>query len=158
MQKLFVLLLGFVFWITGCSSSVDSVEKVPQRVLLSSSERLIIDGQEITLNAYLWRDFAPVSPANGKHLTARIEVIASKGNDLPVGLDTDKVWIIVDGEVWSTFYTEELFKVDARRIVKIARDGPKFDVGKKAAVVVSINYKNNLYLLRSSDQKIQRTM
>lgn len=91
----------------------------------------MIKGQKITLNANLNRDFAPSSPVNGRPLIARVEIVASNGKNLLTGLDSDAVWVIVDNELWSSSYSDEHFKEDRFRIVKIARDGPKFDVEKK---------------------------
>lgn len=154
-----LLFIAFSFGLmAGCSSSVDSLENVPTRVLLSSSEGLLIEGRQIKLNANLNRDFAPSSPANGWPLIVKVEIVASNGKNLPSGFDTDAVWVIVDGEAWGSSYSDEQFKEDKSRIVKIARDGPKFGVGKKAEVIVRIHHNDNAYLLRASGQEIEQTM
>lgn len=153
-----LLSAGFLLLMTACSSSVDSLENVPPQVLLSSSEGLMIGGKQITLTAYLNRDFAPSSPENGRPLIAMVEIEASNGENLPDGLNTDAVWVIVDDEIWGSSYSDEQFKEDRSRIVKIARDGPKFGVGKKAEVIVRIHHNDNAYLLRASGQEIKQTM
>lgn len=158
-RKSILLFTGFFFGLmTGCSSTVDSLENVPRSVLLSSSEGLMIEGREITLNANLNRDFAPSSPPNGRPLITWIEIVTSKGSDLPDGLMTDAVWVIVDNEIWGSSYSDEQFTEDKSRIVKIARDGPKFGVGKKAEVIVRIHHDGHTYLLRATGLKIEQTM
>lgn len=153
-KRSFVLLfVAFILGITGCSS----VENLPRQVLLSSSEVLMIEEREITVSADLTRDFSQDSPEDGSPLTARIEIVASNGQNLPDGLDTDAVWVMVDDQVWSSSYSGEQLENDKTRIVKIAREGPKFSVGKKAEVIVRIHHNNSTYLLRASGQVIERT-
>lgn len=150
----FLILFGaFFLGITGCSS----VENVPRQVLLSSSEVLMIEGREITVSADLTRDFSQDSPEDGSPLTARIEIVASNGEDLPNELDTDAVWVMVDDQVWSSSYSGEQLENDKTRIVKIAREGPKFSVDKKAEVIVRIHHNNSTYLLKATGQEIKRT-
>lgn len=158
MRQLIFFFIGFTFMMTGCSSSVDALEDVPQRVLLSSPEGLVLDGRQITLNASLNRDFSPNSPPDGRPLIARVEVIALNGENLPERLDADALWVVVENEVWGSSFSDEWFEEEAHRIVKIARDGPKFGVGKKAEVIVRLRYKGGDYLLRASGQEIKQSM
>lgn len=153
-----VLTAGFLVLMTACSSSVNSIENVPRQVLLSSSERLMIDGKQITLTTSLNRDFSPGSPENGGALVARVEIVTSDGEYLPDGLETDALWVMVDEEVWASSYAGEQFKDDKTRIVKIARDGPEFRVGKKADVIIRIHHNGTTYLLKAAGQKITQTM
>lgn len=155
---IFLLVYGVILWITACSSSVNSVENIPPQVLASSSEGLMIEGKQITLNAQLNRDFAPSSPEDGRPLIARVEIVTSNGDDLPNGLETDAVWVMVDDEVWGSSYAGEQFKDDKSRIVKIARGGPKFGVGKKADVIVRIYHNGKSYLLKASGQEITKSV
>lgn len=152
-----ILVFGALLWISGCSSSGNSVEIVPQQVLLSSTEELVIEGREITLSANLSRNFASSSTSDGEPLLVKIKIVASNGENLPDGLNTDAVWIIVDDKVWGSSYYGEQFKDDKTRLVKIARKGPKFGVGKKAVVIVRIHHNGSTYLLKSTDQRIERT-
>lgn len=152
------LITGLMLLMTACFSSVDSSERVPRHVLLSSAEGLMIDGKQITLSVNLNRDFAPSSPENGRPLVAKVEIKTSNGEHLPDGLATDAVWVIIDDEMWDSSYSDEQFREDKSRIVKIAREGPKFGVGKKAEVIVRIHHNGNTYLLRTSGVEIKQTM
>ncbi len=153
-----VLVIVGLLWITACSSSVNSIEDVPPQVLASSSEGLMIGGKQITLSASLNRDFAPSSPEDGQPMIARVEITTSDGTDLPIGLETDAVWVMVDGEVWGSSFAGEQFKDDKSRIVKIVRDGPKFGVGKRADVIVRIHHNGKSYLLKAAGQEITKSM
>lgn len=152
-RSFILLFVAFFFGMNGCSS----VENLPRQVLLSSSEVLMIEGREITLNADLTRDLAAGSPGDGRPLIARIEIVASNGEVLPNDLDTDAVWVMVDDQVWGSSYSGEQLKDDKTRIVKIARGGPNFSVGKKAEVIVRIHHHDSTYLLKATGQEIKRT-
>lgn len=116
----------------------------------------MIEGRTITLSATLTRDYVPNSADDENPLIARIEIVASKGEILPDGLNTDAVWVMVDDQVWGSSYFGEQLKDDRTRIVKIAREGPKFGIGKKAVVIVRIHYNGATYLLRANNQEIER--
>ena len=147
LQSILILFYGICFlWMPGCSSTSNSVENVPRQVLLSSSEALMIEGRTITLSATFNRDYVANSAEGGSPLNARIEIVASKGETLPEGLNTDAVWVMVDDQVWGSSYSAEQLKDDRTRIVKIAREGPKFGIGKKAVVIVRIHHNGATYL------------
>lgn len=156
--SVFVLIATVLLWVSACSSSVNSIDDVPPQVLATSSEGLMIGGKQITLTASLNRDFAPSSPENGQPLITRVKITTSDGTDLPNGLETDAVWVMVDDEVWGSSYSGEQFKDDKTRLVKIARGGPKFGVGKKADVIVRIHHNGKSFLLKASGQEITKSV
>lgn len=156
-RLLTTLIIGVLILMTACSASVNSIENIPPQVLASSSEGLMIEGEQIILSASLNRDFAPSSPENGQSLIVRVEIKTSDGTDLPDGLSTDAVWVLAGDEIWGSSYAGEQFKDDKTRIVKIAREGPKFEVGKRADVIVRIHHNGKSYLLKTTGQKITET-
>lgn len=151
-----VLAVGIFLMITGCFSSGNSVENMPRQVLLSSSENLMIEGRQIILNAQLNRDVGSNTSDNGGPLGVKVEIVASDGGNLPNGLDTDAVWVMVDDEIWGSSYTGEQLRDDRTRIVKIVRDGPEFGIGNKADLFVRIRHDGNTYLLRTSEVEIKQ--
>lgn len=87
-------------------------------------------------------------------MSVRVEITTSDGTDLPDGLDTDAVWVMVDDEVWGSSYAGEQFKDDPSRIVKIARESSEFEAGERADVVVRIHHDGKSYLLKVTDREI----
>jgi hypothetical protein len=130
-------------------------------MLISSPEQIEVDGRKYILETYLWRDFMPISPPDGKPLIALIRVTALDLMPFPATLDADRLWVINGQQVWETeFSNEELPENPNRRhqLEKIARSGPKWGPGLYVDVVVRIvDYKNKEYLLRASKQYIGRT-
>jgi hypothetical protein len=153
-----VLFVSVFLLITGCASSGNSIENIPRQVLLSSSESLMVEGKEVILNAQLNRDVCSDTSEDGSPLLVKVEVVTSDGGNLPDGLNTDAVWVIVDDEIWGSAYSGEQLRDDRTRIVKIVKNGPEFGIGNKADVFVRIRYDGNTYLLRTSSVEIEQVV
>jgi hypothetical protein len=128
---------------------------------LAAPEQIEIDGREYILETYLWRDFMPISPPDGKPLIALIWVTATDSLAFPSSIDANRLWVINDELVWETEFSDENLPKDPNRkhqLEKIARDGPKWGPNIQVEVVVQVvDGENNTYLLRASDQWIYRT-
>lgn len=147
--------------ISGCRSPFSPT--VPTiDMLLSSPEQIEINGRKFTLETYLWRDFMPPTPPNGRPLIALIWVTAVDLSPFPSTLDANRLWVINDQEVWETEFSDEEIPKDPNRkhqLEKIARNGPKWGPDIYVDVVVRIiDYKNKTYLLKASSQYIGRTI
>ena len=129
--------------------------------LLSSPEQVEINSRRYTLETYLWRDFMPSTPPDGKPLIALIRVIAIDLLPFPSTLDANRLWVINGQEVWETEFSDEEIPTNPNRkhqLEKIARNGPKWGPGIYVDVVVRIiDYKNKTYLLKALNQYIGRT-
>ncbi|MEX2463163.1 MAG: hypothetical protein WD513_02645 [Balneolaceae bacterium] len=154
----------FLFILTACTTSLDpdyhldgSVDKIPIEVLNSAPESLEIDGMNLEFKSDLWRDFMPISPPDGKPLIARIELRSKDGRGLPEQLDTDAIWVVHKHEVWGSAFSDEQFDHDPSRLVKVARDGPKFGPDVRVTVVIQVRYGDESYLLRKTGQEIIKT-
>lgn len=134
-------------------------DRVPQEVQ-SAVESVTINEFDFILETYLWRDFMPVSPPEGKPLTAIARVMVINTTDFPVTVDADRIWVINGTEVWEAeFSTEEPASIVAHTLEKIARNGPKWESGTNVDVVVRLtdSETGNQYLLKAVDQQIGRT-
>lgn len=163
LKQLTVLFLSSLFFIS-CSKMVepeyhldDSMDKIPVLLLKNAPSSLTIDGFELNFETFLWRDYMPISPPDGKPLIAKVELSEKKGDQLPEKLDTDMIWVVYQNQTWGTRYEETQFEHDPTRLVKVARNGPKFGPGKNVTVVIRIIYGDESYLLRKSGQEILQT-
>lgn len=160
MNKILTLIVGML--LLGC---VDDGISVPPNIsiqeLLATSDTISVDQKSIFLSTYLWRDFQPMSPADGKPLIALVFVTADDTLPFPPTISADAIWIVYKGEVWKSWFTNEstldpLQKPN--RFVKIARDGPKWGPDVQVDVIVRVNNKKGAsQLLRASNQFIGRT-
>ena len=160
-KKILLLNLMVILFVIGCSENpVSTPPYIPVNVLLTSPDTVIIEGNKIYLTTEMWRDFMPVSPPDGKPLitVAKIETVDS--SKISNSINADAIYIVNGGEVWKSFLSDEAPGSDLLkpfRIVKIARDGPKWGPGINVDVVVRLLANNNVYLLRASNQYIART-
>jgi len=124
-------------------------------------DTLRIQNVEIALETYLWRDFMPQSPPDGKPLRAVITVVPVDQEFLPADIDADKLWIINGQEVWAATLQsvrENLPTENRAKLEKMAHEGPKWGPGTVVTVVVQIiDQKGHSRLLKASHQLIHRT-
>lgn len=155
----------FVFFmliplINRCSDPVSSPPDVPLDVLLASPDTMNIENQQIVLSTYMWRDFQPVSPADGRPLIALVYLETVDSSIIDSSIDIQSIYLVYQNRVWkSLFSKEELPPSELKpfRITKIARDGPKWGPDVYVDVVVRGKFKNEEFLLRASEQYIGRT-
>lgn len=160
-MKVFVL-LSMTLILVGCSDNGVSVPPdIPINQLLASPDTVRIDTRQFYLSTYMWRDFQPISPPDGKPLIAIIYVTATDTAQLPSSISTDAVWIVYNNQVWKSWFTNEPIapsELKPNRIVKIAREGPKWGPHVNVDVIVRVyDGKGARLLLRAPNQWIGRT-
>lgn len=156
----------FIFLISGCSifDFDDDINDGPGKldlILKDIPDTLSIGNKSLILKTEMWRDFQPISPANGKPLIAIFRIITTDSTDLPEGIQADAAWIICNDEIWDTYFTEEEapeYEVQPYQLYKIARNGPKFGPNIYVTVVVRIIDNMDIsYFLKAENQYIYRT-
>lgn len=156
----FLLLLLFTLILITCFDPVSSPPDIPIEILLSAPDTLLIGNQSIVLSTSLWRDFQPISPPGGKPLVAIVYIETVDSSTISPSITAEAIYIVNNGQVWkSSLSAEESSSTELRpyRIVRIARDGPKWGPGIYVDVIVSLGEANNNFLLRASEQYIART-
>lgn len=151
-----------LFIVIGCSDfGVTVPPDIPINQLLASPDTITVEGRKLYLSTYMWRDFQPISPPNGKPLIAIIYVTATDTAKLPNSISADAVWIVFNNQVWKSWFTNEQIassELRPNRIVKIAREGPKWGPHVNVDVIVRVlDGRGNIHLLRAPDQRIGRT-
>ncbi len=74
-SNLLSLLTTTLFIQCSDSDSVSVPPDIPIETLLAAPDTLNIEDQSIVLTTYLWRDFQPLSPPNGKPLIAPMKIL-----------------------------------------------------------------------------------
>jgi hypothetical protein len=155
-----LLLLIITFLLIQCSNPVSGPLYIPIETLLAAPDTLYVENQSIVLKTYLWRDFQPISPPDGKPLIALVYIETPDSSSLPASLNPNSIYIVYNNQVWKSFFSTEERPPDelkAFRVTKIARDGPKWGPNVYVDVIVRIMVGENVYLLRASEQYINRT-
>ncbi|MBU0713207.1 hypothetical protein KKA87_14995 [bacterium] len=161
-MKYFLILLAIL--ISGCSIfDFDNNDGPGELDLMLSDipDTLNIGNTSIILKTYMWRDFQPISPANGKPLIAIFRIITIDSTNLPEGIKADAAWIICKEGIWDTYFSDEEpaeYEIQPYQLYEIARDGPKFGPNIYVDVVVRIIDNMDIeYFLKAENQYIGRT-
>jgi hypothetical protein len=141
--------------------------------LRNAPTEVVLDGKSLSLSAYLWRDFMPISPPDGKPMIAVLKVATSDKKPFPSGVRTDRAWVLFGEQMWEASELKEQLKgppyckdasgkwikcPDSPVFISVARDGPKWGPGLFVDVVVRLTDKGGRhYLLQAPKQYVNRT-
>ena len=134
------------------------VDMTPEK-LRSAPESVTIEGRELALRTYMWRDFMPISPPGGHPLIAVFWIYSVDSTALPTGLTADAAWVVNGDRVWDTFFESEgTPQPKPYELERIARDGPNWGPHIEVDAVVRIRESDGTtHLLRAASQSIHRT-
>jgi hypothetical protein len=149
------LVIACVTFIVGCGSTPTSPSDVPLSQLSSAPTRIVADGQTLTLTTFLYRDFMPISPPDGKPLGGTLRIQTDDGSPVSAGVTAETSWVINKGEVWSTTVEQWPRADTAPNYEVIVRGGPKWGPNVTVDVVARVrDSKGTMFLLRAPEQSI----
>lgn len=113
----------------------------------------------VRLEAYLWRDFQPISPPDGQPLIMRLRFVTADSTPIPATLQADSAWVTNGAAVWTTPVAEEWARTQgAPSFDVLARNGPKWGPGIEVDVAVRLHdAAGGSVLLHAPRQLIART-
>jgi hypothetical protein len=145
-----------IMLLSGCDPPT-TISPEPQP-LLDAPTQVRVDGHDLTLEAYLWRDFQPISPPDGKPLVAVLRVKTADGRPFPAGVTADQVSVVYGDQVWTAPAHQEQPSSHPAVLAVVARDGPRWGPEVTVDVVVRLRGPGGSeFLLRAPDQRIHRT-
>lgn len=131
---------------------------LPLDELLSAPLTIEIAGRQFTIETFVYRDFMPGENAGGSALIANINLTAVDGQPFPNEIDGTHIWVINGKSVWETDFTDESRPRDQAhlyQLTKVARGGPKWDVGTQVEVVIRVTTSQSpSQLLRATKQAV----
>jgi hypothetical protein len=132
---------------------------IPIHELLAAEDTITVDGKSLTLSTYMWRDFMPISPPDGKPLIGIAYIDGIDTASLPSTIRADAIWIVYDGQVWRSLFNDETSNpAKPNRLERVFRNGPKWGPGVYLDVIVRLlDGAGGAHLLRASHQYISRT-
>ena len=158
-----LLVTIFILLMNGCSDKdIVAPSDIPIKELLSAPDTIMVENRQMTLSTYMWRDFMPGENAGGSALIAIAYITAIDTAKLQIPITVDAIWVVYLDKAWhSPFSNEETPDPERRvnRIVKVAREGPKWGPNVFVDVIVRvIDSKGVIRLLRASKQYIGMTV
>ncbi|WP_445723928.1 MULTISPECIES: hypothetical protein [Bacteroidota] len=137
-----------------------SIDKAKiNKLLNSSTEQVTIEGTTLELHAYLWRDFMPISPPDGKNLISINWLVDVDSIAIPTNILLSEQYVINGDSLWSTSYTNEIRETQPYLVERVSRDGPKWGPNIEVTVIAKVidtNTKLEHFLIREN-QQILRT-
>ncbi len=124
--------------------------------IYTAQEEIHDENITYSLDTYMWRDFMPISPPDGKPLIVITKVYAYNVEDFPLTTNIERLWIIDGTNIKSANATDE-FSVEGAKYEMVFRDGPKWGPGIKIDVVVKLNVHSLIYYLKAVNQTIHGT-
>ncbi|HZC68726.1 MAG TPA: hypothetical protein VE201_08925 [Nitrospirales bacterium] len=144
--------------LAGCKEGTAPVIAPVPSEILSAPEEIVVRGVTVRLDTYLWRDFQPVSPPDGKPLIAVLRLKSTDGKAIPSGLRVGSVWVVNGDSAWMAEARQEHPPADSAEIEFVAREGPKWGPGITVDVVIRVrDATGDPRLLRATAQPIYRT-
>lgn len=125
-----------------------------------SYDTLIIESKKFVLEAYLWRDFMPVSPPNGKPMISINWLINIDSTKMPDNIDLVEQYVIYNDSIWIAKYVDESTTTQPEyKISKISKEGPKWGPKIFVDVISKVHDSNtdNDYYIRIKDVYVLRT-
>ncbi|MBW3572489.1 MAG: hypothetical protein KY467_15415 [Gemmatimonadetes bacterium] len=146
--------LAIALVLSGCSVPTTIT---PRRDLLKDAPTQVqVQGQNLSLHAYLGRDFMPAAPPDGRPMVAVLRVRTVDGSRFPAGVTADKVSVVYGDRVWTAATRQEHPSQQAHVLEVIARDGPKWGPDVRVDVIVYLHdAAGRQHLLRAPDQLIE---
>lgn len=142
----------------GCSQKPTAPDSMPPSELSAAPPTVSIGGKTLTLTASLWRDFQPISPPDGKPLTAVLRVSTVDGSAVPDDVRANMVWVVFGTEVWSKAPAEERPRSETAPAYEfMMREGPKWGPGVEVDAVVRLRAGSGSYLLSARKVPITAT-
>ena len=124
--------------------------------IYSAMEEVDVNGIIYSLEPYMWRDFMPSSPPDGKPLIVFVRIHALGVDIFPSRTKIGRLWLIDGLNVISALPTEE-FSVNGNVLEMVFRNGPKWGPGITVDVIVKLNDNNFPFCVKAVNQTIQRT-
>jgi hypothetical protein len=135
---------------------------LPLEDLLAAPLEIAITGRQFTLESFVYRDFMPGDNAGGSALIAVVNLTAADLQPFPADIDGTRIWVVNGERVWETDFSDESRPRDQARLhqlQKVARDGPKWNVGTQVEVIVRVKTRTgSSHLLRAAKQTIQAVL
>jgi hypothetical protein len=121
-----------------------------------SQETIQTDANTLALQTYLWRDFMPISPADGKPLISINKLSDIDSAAVSSGIQMVKQHVINDDLVWTANYSE-VSNADSLIWEGVSREGPKWGPDIMVDVVCEFVFQGTTYRIIARNQEIIAT-
>jgi len=127
MKKYFLIIVMALSFLSCDKESVIDNERILQ-IRKNAVETLTIGSSSFVLDAYLWRDFMPISPENGKPMISINWLVSTDFVKIPENISMVKQYVFFEDEIWVANYENEAPtpSLPEYKLERISRNGPKW--------------------------------
>ncbi len=125
-----------------------------------SYDTLKIESNSFVLDAYLWRDFMPISPSDGKPMISINWLRNIDSTEISSNIDLIKQFVIYNDSIWISEYENESRPIQPEfKIEKVSREGPKWGPKIYVDVISKVHDSktNNDFFIRIENVYVGRT-
>lgn len=162
--QLILVISLFLCSLISCDDDISPNVRLDKELVLQlntkSTDTLVIASGTYILDAYLWRDFMPISPIDGKPLISINWLINLDSVSIPDNIGLIKQYVIFQDYVWTSDYTNESTSYQpSYKIQRVSREGPKWGPKIFVDVISQIHdsYSNEDYYIKRKNVYIERT-
>jgi len=158
-----IIILIAISFLAGCEKDEVPNVKVDKDLILELDSKVVsvvtIDSHDYFLDSYLWRDFMPISPPNGKPLISINWLIRADSSSIPDNIELKLQYVIYGDSVWIADYENETHQTPEYKQEKVSRNGPKWGPNVYVDVIAKITETktNRDYYLKRDKVFIIRT-
>jgi hypothetical protein len=124
------IILIAISFITGCKKDDVSNINADKGLILELDNKAVgiitIDSHDYFIDAYLWRDFMPISPPNGKNLISINWLIRADSSAIPDNIELKQQYVVYGDSLWMADYENETHQTPEYKQEKVSRNGPKW--------------------------------
>ena len=103
-----------------------------------SGQSITIDEKTFELHAYLWRDFQPISPPDGKELLSINWLVDTDSVNVPNHIALSEQFVIHGDSIWTANYTDEKRQSPPYVQERVSRNGPKWGPDLEVTVIAKV--------------------
>ena len=151
------LICGVMFTSCSADEAINSLKITDKNAV----DTLMIGSNSFVLDAYIWRDYQPISPENGKPMISINWLINTKHVKIPDNIRMVKQYVIYQDEIWEADYENEAPApgLPEYKIERISRNGPKWGPKIYVDVISQIHdsQSNKDYYIKKKNVYVIRT-
>jgi len=160
MARIFAILI--VLSLSSCDKTNSEIdEKQILQIREDAVDALIIDSKSFILDAYLYRDFMPISPKNGQPMVSINWLISLDSVDIPDNISMVKQYVFYGDSIWVANYEDKAPTPDLPKykMMRISINGPKWEPKVYVDVISQIydSKTNKNYFIERKKVYVERT-
>jgi len=137
-------------------------EEQISRIKEKAVDTLVIGSNSFKLDAYLWRDFMPISPADGKPMISINWLVSTDLAKIPENISMVKQYVFYEDKIWVADYENEAPapSLPEYKLERISRNGPKWGPNIYVDVISKIydSKTNKYYYIKRKGVYVVRTI